>query len=145
METIRHLLRCFLMGASLGELALPLVVDPPAPREPVVAPAVPDCFVPCCVISVHDCDTLRADVLLPWGVTLRDQSIRAAGFDAWEVTTIRETSNSTVNVTPEEIARGKAATIEFRKLLETGTLYLSPVGTRKGSERRMPATRSATG
>jgi len=73
-----------------------LAAQPPAEQAP-------PCFIPCRILGTpHDCDTFKADILLPWGVTLRDRTIRT-DYDAWEVNRVRRT----VEVTDEEIRRGK--------------------------------------
>jgi hypothetical protein len=74
-------------------------------------------------VEVHDADTVKADVIFPWGVTLREQSVRLHGADAWEVTKTRRT----VNVTDAEIVKGKKALAEFQALLAKGRLEVSPL------------------
>ena len=74
-------------------------------------------------VVAHDADTVRCDILFPWHVTLAGVSVRAHGFDAWEVTRTRQT----VSISPAEIAKGKQALAEFNALLAHGRLELSPL------------------
>jgi len=74
-------------------------------------------------VTAHDADTVKADVIFPWGVTLRGQSIRLHGADAWEISKARRT----VNVTDAEVAKGKQALAEFNKLLAAGAFEVSPL------------------
>ena len=64
-------------------------------------------------VAVLDGDTIRADVRLPYSITLEDREIRAADYDAAESSRRRKT----VKVTDEEIVRGKAATAALKELL----------------------------
>lgn len=73
--------------------------------------------------QVYDGDTLRrVDIKLPWGVTLSNQSIRAADYDAHEISRIRRT----VTVTDEEIALGKQARDYLRGLLSGCEIVIVP-------------------
>ena len=78
-------------------------------------------------VRIHDADTISGDVLLPWGVALTGRSIRAAGFDAWEVDRTRKTgefgsfSDSQWNA---ETERGIKARDELKKLAEGGVFYV---------------------
>lgn len=93
----------------------------------VAADDPPACYVECAVTSVHDGDTITVDVLFPWGVTLRDQSVRMAGFDAPEITRTRRT----VRVTADELRRGAKARDALQGLIETAdAVYLSPAAKR---------------
>ena len=79
------------------------------------------------VLSVHDGDTLRANVKLWTDLTLEDQDVRIADFDAPEISRTRRT----VTVTDAEIVRGKAARDDLRTLLANAdAVYLSPTGKR---------------
>jgi endonuclease YncB( thermonuclease family) len=85
----------------------------------------PTCAVPLVNFAVHDGDTLiHADILCPFGVTLRNRAIRAAGYDAWEIDRTRQT----VTVTDAEIERGKAAKAALEQLISSGTLYIEDSG-----------------
>jgi hypothetical protein len=75
-------------------------------------------------VDAHDADTVKADVIFPWGVTLREQAIRLHGADAYEVTRTRRTVG---NITDEEIRKGKKALAEFQALLAKGRLEVSPL------------------
>lgn len=70
-----------------------------------------------------DGDTIVGSIHFPWGVTLRDQTIRAATFDAWESARYRRT----VEITDEELRKGRRATEALSDLLDSGRLYVSPV------------------
>jgi len=75
-------------------------------------------------VVVIDGDTIKADVLMPWGVTLSGRTIRAADYDAWEKTRARRS----VEVTDEEIRLGKLATVDLQALLASAeNVTASPV------------------
>lgn len=57
-----------------------------------------------------DGDTVKADINMPFDVTLRNQEIRFLGFDAWEVTKKRQS----VVVTDAEVIKGAKAKIAFK-------------------------------
>lgn len=78
-------------------------------------------------VEVTDGDTITATIELPWDISIRNQSIRALGFDAFESTYYRKS----VKITPAEIVKGKLAKEELINLLNTGDLYVAP-----GSESR---------
>lgn len=99
-----------------------LVSAADALEQPAIA--TPTGAVPVEVISLHDADTLRVNVLLPFGVTLRNKSIRAFGYDAWEISRTRQT----VKVNASEIEKGKAAKAALEQLIATGTLYVVESG-----------------
>jgi hypothetical protein len=87
--------------------------------------AEPQCYVPLDIKSIHvlDADTIRADVLMPWGVTLRGRTIRL-DFDAAETSRIRQG----VHITDAEIERGKDATESLLYLLKHSEAgYLVPM------------------
>lgn len=75
--------------------------------------APPAGALPLANVVVKDGDTVSADVLLPLDIIVHKESIRAGDFDACEVSKTR----SAVEVTPEEIARGKAAKAALKKLV----------------------------
>lgn len=78
---------------------------------PTVAP--PPAFVKLANVALHDVDSLRADIVLPFGVTLPDRSIRAQGFDGWEIDRTRKT----VTITDEELVKGKEARKQLQALI----------------------------
>ena len=85
------------------------------------------------VIQVHDGDTITEAVIdLGWGRKLHvgpngeAPAIRAFGYDAWEVTKTRRT----VDVSDEEISKGKAATEDLFELLKATSLYVEDSGER---------------
>jgi endonuclease YncB( thermonuclease family) len=53
-------------------------------------------------------------------VTLRQEMIRCAGYDAWEANKRRRS----VNVTDEEVIKGKAATEALKSLIASGQLMV---------------------
>lgn len=76
--------------------------------------------------ELHDGDTARVDLHLPFDVDLPNRSVRAFGYDAWEVTKTRQT----VNVTDAEIVKGKAARDDLLALIQAGELWLEDSGER---------------
>jgi endonuclease YncB( thermonuclease family) len=96
-------------------------------------PLAPTCAKPVRVDLLHDGDTItRGSIDLGWGRRLsigpgqEAAGIRAFGYDAWEITKTRRT----VDVTPEEIAKGIAARDDLAALLKTGWLYAEDSGGR---------------
>lgn len=71
-------------------------------------------------VRVVDGDTLEADIDLPMRVTLRQESIRCVDYDAWESSKRRRS----VNVTDEEVVKGKAATEALKSLIASGQLVV---------------------
>ena len=71
-------------------------------------------------IRVVDGDTLEADIDLPMRVTLRQEMIRCVDYDAWESSKRRRS----VNVTDEEVIKGKAATEALKSLIASGQLMV---------------------
>ena len=61
---------------------------------------------------------------MDWDITLRFQSIRMVDYDAWESSKIRRS----VNVTDEEVRKGKLETIDLREHLRGKVLMISPKG-----------------
>ena len=91
----------------------------------------------CEVIRVVDGDTLKVHIVFPWSVTLRDQTVRCLGYDAWESSKRRRS----VKVTDEEVAKGKLATSAFGKLLDSASaVYLVPGKRSRGPYGRILAT-----
>lgn len=90
-------------------------------------PVVPPLYIPIRIADpqrdIHDGDTLKCDVLLPWGVTLREQTVHCLGYDAWEIDRVRQM----ISVGDAEIVKGKAARNALAALLATSrAMYLSP-------------------
>lgn len=73
---------------------------------------------------LHDGDTLRGDLWLPFNVTLHNRPLRAFGYDAWEINHTRQT----VSISEEEIERGIKAKEELQALIDSGTLYAEDSG-----------------
>jgi endonuclease YncB( thermonuclease family) len=71
-------------------------------------------------VRVVDGDTLEADISLPMRVTLRQEMIRCANYDAWESSKRRRS----VNVTDEEVVKGKAAAAALEALIKSGQLMV---------------------
>lgn len=133
-------MRQYLLSAKLGMLLGELVVWITSLLLIAVAASADDkprVLVPCAVKEVHDGDTIIVDVEFPWGVSLRDQTVRFQEFDAWEVTKTRQT----VKVTDAEIAKGVVARNDLQMLLQRAdVVYLSPGDTkRKDPYGRLPA------
>lgn len=111
----------------------------PSTRQPYTQPFTTQAemtnLLPATVIKVHDGDTLRATIHLPYDVDLPNRSIRAQDFDAWEINRVRKT----VKITDEELRRGKLAKAELERLLSLGRLYLQPVKGADGAYNRETA------
>ena len=71
-------------------------------------------------IRVIDGDTVEADIQLPLDIVVQKQSIRLAGYDAWEASKRRRS----VNVTDEEVIKGKEATEALEALLASGSVSI---------------------
>jgi endonuclease YncB( thermonuclease family) len=82
--------------------------------------AGPVCPVRATVEELHDADSPKVTIHLPFGVDLPHRDLRAVGYDAWEVSRTRRT----VVVTTAEITKGKQARDELAKLIAGGTLYV---------------------
>lgn len=105
------------------------------PRQPVASGNLAGAL--CEVVRVVDGDTIKVNVLFPWDVTLRDQTVRCLGYDAWEASKRRRS----VKVTDEEVAKGKIATTAFTELLDSATdVYLVPGEKSRGPYGRILAT-----
>lgn len=122
----------FFVAIGVEILLLFIVYQEP---KPTLAP--PPCYVPIEVLSVHDGDTLKANIVLPFGsVVLREQNIRLQGFDAWEINRIRQT----VVITEEELHKGREAKAALIKLLTaTGTRVYAQPSDDKGAYGRVSA------
>src|SRR5581483_1493408 len=70
-------------------------------------------LVPLANVAIHDGDTLKADIVCPFGLTIRDKSIRAAGYDSWEINRTRQT----VHVSDVELVRGRQAKDALQELI----------------------------
>jgi hypothetical protein len=79
-----------------------------------------DIRIPVKVIRVHDGDTIVADVLLPWNVTLSGESIRESSYDAWEI----RRGRGGVVITEDELLAGKKATDDLTALFGTGAVFV---------------------
>ena len=74
-------------------------------------------------VRVIDGDTLKVETLmLPWDVALTNQRIRIADFDAWESSYRRRS----VNVTAEEVKKGKQATEDLKELVAEAQVFILP-------------------
>lgn len=92
-------------GLSIAVWALVLV----APKETPVPS-----FCRISVTSYQDGDSFGGDLLLPFGITIRDQKFRIRDFDAWESSRIRQTVGE---ITEAELAKGRKAADALRSLL----------------------------
>lgn len=93
---------------------------------PQAAPAAPQIPLRATVESIHDGDTLRVTIHLPFGIDLPGRDVRAFGYDAWEIDRRRRT----VNVTDAELAKGAEAKKIFAALLVRGGCWLDDSGER---------------
>lgn len=98
---IEALVAVFLSGVVVA-LAAP---------SPTVAP--PQCFCKLANTQIHDVDTIKADIVLPFGVVLPSRSIRAQSYDGWEIDRTRKT----VIISDAELAKGKEARAALEKLI----------------------------
>ena len=74
-------------------------------------------------VRVIDGDTIKVETLmLPWDVALTNQRIRIADFDAWESSYRRRS----VNVTDEEVKKGKQATEDLKELVAEAQVFILP-------------------
>lgn len=64
------------------------------------------------VVKIHDADTFTVNIDLGFGVSLRDQIVRAADYDAWEINKVRRT----IAVTDEEVVKGKKAKADIEQI-----------------------------
>lgn len=71
-------------------------------------------------IRVIDGDTVEADIEMPLSIVLRSQNIRFTGYDAWEASKRRRS----VNVTDEEVVKGKRAAKALESFLKSGTVVV---------------------
>jgi len=111
------------------------LADEEAPRQPVASGKLAGAL--CEVIRVVDGDTLKVNIVFSWDVTLRDQTVRCLGYDAWESSKRRRS----VKVTDEEVVKGKLATTAFSELLDSATdVYLVPGKQPRGPYGRILAT-----
>jgi endonuclease YncB( thermonuclease family) len=96
-----------------------------AAADPPVDPIAPTSALVCQVVNVHDADTVSAIIRCPLlKVDSQLVVIRAFGYDAWEVSRVRQT----VDVTDSEIFKGKAARDQLKALLAEATLYAEDSG-----------------
>lgn len=106
-----------------------------APRQPVASGNLAGSL--CEVTRVVDGDTFKVNIVFPWNVTLRNQTVRCLGYDAWESSKRRRS----VKVTDEEVAKGKLATSAFSELLNSASaVYLIPGKRPRGPYGRILAT-----
>jgi hypothetical protein len=79
---------------------------------------------------VKDGDTIQADIHLGFDVVLNDQSIRCSDYDAWESSKRRRS----VNVTDEEVEKGRLATVYLQELLGSSKVFLQESGQKKSRD-----------
>lgn len=117
MSATHSTLKADKLAKEIAELKFTLPIKAPAGRgEP---------FQPCraTVTNIHDADTFECVIHLPFGVDLPGRSIRAQGYDAWEVTRARQTVGE---ITDAEIVKGKQARDELAKLCDAQSVWLEP-------------------
>lgn len=94
-------------------------------------PKAPTQAVACDVVSVHDGDTIQVVAHIPILNVDAQRTIRAYGYDAWEVTKTRHSAATEAQpITDAEIVKGKAARDDLIELLATGKLYAEDSGER---------------
>lgn len=77
--------------------------------------------LPLNAVRVTDGDTIVADVLLPWNITLAGESIRESTYDAWE----SRKGRGGVVITEAELAKGRQAAQDLADLFNTGQVFVS--------------------
>ena len=76
-------------------------------------------------IIIIDGDTIKGNIEVGRSIVLIDQYIRLLGYDAWECSRRRRT----VNITDEELVKGKLAQVALSKLIEESVgVYLTDDG-----------------
>jgi endonuclease YncB( thermonuclease family) len=100
------------------------------------SPAAPVLPIPIRVLEVKDGDTISADLLLPWGVTLSDQDVREQTYDAWEASK-RRRSEAAGEITDAEVEKGKAATAALKHLLEDARVFLEPSNRKRQDQSKL--------
>lgn len=99
-------------AAAAPDSALPLIDSPP-----------PACRLEVVGAEATDGDTVSTSlVLLPCGVALYRQSIRASNYDAWEKSRLRFGGKTT----DAEIVKGVKAKQALANILATGKLFMEP-------------------
>ncbi len=79
--------------------------------------------------EIHDADTLRGDVYLPFGVVLHNEGIRLP-YDSWEVDRTRTALELTEEEWLIEIPKGKKARDEFKAFAADHQIFIIPNGRR---------------
>lgn len=77
-------------------------------------------------VRVVDGDTVEADIHLGLNFVLEGEKIRAADYDAWECSKRRRT----VEITDDEVRKGKRAKAYLEGLLSAGEIRLKSTGNR---------------
>ena len=82
-------------------------------------------MIPVTVFRIVDGDTVVGTIHLPYEVDIRNQEIRALGYDAWES---RKVSRSgSVGISQEEMDKGKVAKAYLDSLMsEAKEVYIVP-------------------
>lgn len=75
------------------------------------------------VSRVVDGDTVEAQIFMPWS-TAASGTIRLLDFDAWESSKRR----GSVDVSDDEVKKGKAAARALQECLDLGNAYAEPLG-----------------
>jgi hypothetical protein len=92
-------------------------------------PTAPTCAQLVRVDRIHDADTIFGVIDKGDGVLLdcTKTGIRAAGYDAFEVSRVRHSSaTESQPITDDEIAKGKIARDELARLMAMGQFYVEP-------------------
>jgi endonuclease YncB( thermonuclease family) len=72
------------------------------------------------VLRIYDGDTVWVNIDLGFDLVLKNKSLRFSEFDAWEINRVRRT----VEITDEEIVKGKQARDALVKLISDQQLFL---------------------
>ena len=121
---MRHVASFFVLGSAA---CVALLCYGHSSRGETPLPTLPPTAFEVARVRIHDADTISGDVLLPWGVALTGRSVRAAGFDAWEVDRTRKTAPFNAYTDAQwnaETERGIKARDELRKLANGGSVYV---------------------
>lgn len=77
---------------------------------------------------VVDGDTIQGTLLLPWDIAIYPAKIRAGTYDAWEISRRRRS----LQITDEEIRKGKATKKALEGFLATGRVFLGTGASSRG-------------
>lgn len=132
-HTLHSLALAFLLGCLVTASCEPAFAEEPHAKAlplPYEVDSLPANALEVYRVKIHDADTIRGDVVLPFGVGLFNQSIRLNDCDIWEVDKTRSQVEPFKSFTAKqwevEIARGVKARDELKKLAEGGRWHVVP-------------------